>query len=668
MNYLTVEKLSKSIGEKELFSEITFGLEKGQKTALIARNGTGKSTLLNIIAGYDVPDSGQVVIRNDITVSYLPQMDRFADNFSVLDAIFDAQTPTIQAIKEYESCILMAENGQDNPEIHQRLQKAILEMDRLQAWDFEAKAKEILSRFGIHDIFKNINELSGGQRKKAALAKTLIADTDLLILDEPTNHLDVEMIEWLENYLKAANVTLLMVTHDRYFLDQVCNDIIELDHGQLYHYRGKYDYFVEKKAERLANAAAENEKLRQLFRKELEWVHTSPQARTTKARARINAFEELKKEVSKAPEQKQEGFKVRTERLGNKILEINNLDFAYPNNVLLDDFSYIFKKGEKCGIVGPNGTGKSTFLKLIMGELQADGGKITPGLTIQFGYFSQDGLPYSGNKRIIDLVKEQAEVIRMDNGNYMGASQFLNHFGFKYEQQYTYYEDLSGGEKRKLHLLITLLKNPNFLILDEPTNDFDIDTLNLLEDFLDNYTGCILMVSHDRWFMNKLVDHIFVFEGHGKIKDYYGNYTEYRLEKDKELRLQKRIAKINAPATTEDSKGKPTRASNPNKMTFKERKEFETLEVEIEQLEKEKAELIEKMNSGAGTSQELTDWSRRYQEVETSLDEKSMRWLELSEKEYRKSLANARLFLYSQWRDRELNSRPPGYESDALTN
>ncbi len=633
MNYLTVEKLSKSIGEKELFSEITFGLEKGQKTALIARNGTGKSTLLNIIAGYDVPDSGQVVIRNDITVSYLPQMDRFADNFSVLDAIFDAQTPTIQAIKEYEACMVLAETEHENVEVQQRLQKAIMEMDRLHAWDFEAKAKEILSRFGIHDIFKNINELSGGQRKKAALAKTLIADTDLLILDEPTNHLDVEMIEWLENYLKSANVTLLMVTHDRYFLDQVCNDIIELDHGQLYHYRGKYDYFVEKKAERLANAAAENEKLRQLFRKELEWVHTSPQARTTKARARINAFEELKKEVSKAPEQKQEGFKVRTERLGNKILEINNLDFAYPDNVLLDDFSYIFKKGEKCGIVGPNGTGKSTFLKLIMGELQADGGKITPGLTIQFGYFSQDGLPYSGNKRIIDLVKEQAEVIRMDNGNYMGASQFLNHFGFKYEQQYTYYEDLSGGEKRKLHLLITLLKNPNFLILDEPTNDFDIDTLNLLEDFLENYTGCILMVSHDRWFMNKLVDHIFVFEGHGKIKDYYGNYTEYRIERDKELKLQKRIAKINAPTPVEDNKSKPARTANPNKMTFKERKEFETLEVEIEQLEKEKAELIEKMNSGAGSSQELTDWSRRYQEVETSLDEKSMRWLELSEKE-----------------------------------
>ncbi len=633
MNYLTVEKLSKSIGEKELFSDITFGLEKGQKTALIARNGTGKSTLLNIIAGRELPDDGQVVIRNDIRVAYLPQMDNFSDNYSVLDAIFDAQTPTIQAIKEYEACLLWSEQDKNSTAIHERMQKAIMEMDRLQAWDFESRVKEILSRFGIHDILKNINELSGGQRKKAALAKTLISDTDLLILDEPTNHLDVEMIEWLENYLRAANVTLLMVTHDRYFLDQVCNDIIEIDHGKLYHYRGKYDYFVEKKAERLANAAAENEKLRQLFRKELEWVHTSPQARTTKARARINAFEDLKNEVSKVPEQKQEGFKVRTERLGNKILEINNLDFSYPGGrSLLDDFSYIFKKGEKCGIVGPNGTGKSTFLKLIMGELKADGGKITPGQTIQFGYFAQDGLPYAGNKRVIDLVKEQAEVIRMDNGNYMGASQFLNHFGFKYEQQYTYYEDLSGGEKRKLHLLITLLRNPNFLILDEPTNDFDIDTLNLLEDFLENYTGCILMVSHDRWFMNKLVDHVFVFEGDGKIKDYYGNYTEYRIERDKELKLQKRIAKINAPVE-EEVKNKPVRASNPNRMTYKERKEFEALEVEIEQLEQEKSALIEKMNSGTGTSQELTDWSRRYQEVETSLDEKSMRWLELSEKE-----------------------------------
>lgn len=633
MNYLTVENLSKSIGEKELFSNITFGLEKGQKTALIAKNGTGKSTLLNIIAGLDIPDTGQVVVRNDISVSYLPQMDKFSDDFSVLDAIFDSQTPVIKAFKEYEACTLLPDAEKESPEGHQRLQQAILDMDRLNAWDFEARAKEILSRFGIQDVFKNIRELSGGQRKKAALAKTLLADTDLLILDEPTNHLDVEMIEWLENYLRCANVTLLMVTHDRYFLDQVCNDIIEIDQGSLFRYRGKYDYFVEKKAERLAVAAAENEKLRQLFRKELEWVHTSPQARTSKARARINAFENLKDEVSKVQVQKQEGFKVRTERLGNKILEINNLDFSYPDNLLLDDFSYIFKKGEKCGIVGPNGTGKSTLLKLIMGEIRPDGGKITPGQTIQFGYFSQDSMPYSGNKRIIDLVKEQAEVIRLDNGNYIGASQFLNHFGFKYEQQYTYYEDLSGGERRKLHLLITLLRNPNFLILDEPTNDFDIDTLNLLEDFLENYQGCILMVSHDRWFMNKLVDHVFVFEGHGKIKDYYGNYTEYRIERDKELKLQKRVAKLNAPQSDETVLSKPIRTANPNKMTFKERKEFENLGQEIDELEAEKKSLLEKMNAGEGTSQQLVEWGKRYQDIENLLDEKSMRWLELSEKE-----------------------------------
>lgn len=633
MNYLTVENLSKSVGEKELFADISFGLEKGQKTALIARNGTGKSTLLNIIAGIDEADSGQVVIRKDIMVSYLPQVDSFADDFSVLDTIFDTQTPTIQAFKEYEACILLSDSEKESPEGHQRLQKAILEMDRLHAWDFEARAKEILSRFGIDDVFKNVRELSGGQRKKAALAKTLITDTDLLILDEPTNHLDVEMIEWLENYLKAANITLLMVTHDRHFLDQVCNDIIEIDHGQLYHYRGKYDYFIEKKAERLANAAAENEKMRQLFRKELAWVHTSPQARTSKNRARINAFEDLKKEVSKVTEQKNEGFKVRTERLGNKILEINNLDFSYPGNKLLDDFSYIFKKGEKCGIVGPNGTGKSTLLKLIMGELKADGGKITPGQTIQFGYYAQDGLPFGGNKRIIDIVKEQAEVIRLDNGNFMGASQFLNHFGFKYEQQYTYYEDLSGGERRKLYLLITLLRNPNFLILDEPTNDFDIDTLNLLEDFLENYEGCILMVSHDRWFMNKLVDHIFVFEGNGKIRDYYGNYTEYRIERDKEIQLQKRIAKINTPVSCESNDSRRARTTNSNKMSFKERKEFEALSEDIDRLEAEKKNLIEKMNLGQGSSQELIDWGNRYQEIENQLDEKSMRWLELSEKD-----------------------------------
>lgn len=630
MNYLTVEHLTKSYGEKLLFEDITFGIEKGQKTALIARNGMGKSTLLNIIAGIDIPDSGQVVVRNDISVSYLPQMERFNENFSVMDVVFESQTPIVQAVKEYETCLTLSKTDSSSA-MMQRMEKAMLDMDRLNAWDMESRAKEILSRFGIEDVLRNVNELSGGQLKKTMLAKTLIADTDLLILDEPTNHLDIEMIEWLEEYLSTSKTTLLMVTHDRFFLDKVCNDIIEIDNHNLYRYKGKYDYYLEKKAERIANENAEAEKIKQLYKRELEWVHTSPQARTSKAKARINAFETLKEEASRKVESKPTGFHVRTERLGNKILEINNLDFSYPNTPILTDFSYIFKKGEKCGVVGKNGTGKTTLLKLIAGELLPDAGKISPGLTIQFGYFSQDGLSVKGNMRVIDLVKQHADVIRMESGNYVGASQFLNYFGFKYEQQYSYYEDLSGGEKRKLHLLITLLKNPNFLILDEPTNDFDIDTLNLLEDFLDHYKGCLLIVSHDRWFMNKLVDHIFVFEGDGKVKDYYGNYTDYRIARDKELKLQKRAEKEHRLAQTfvEQPVEKPVS----KKMTYKERKEFEQLEVDIEQLELEKKELVDKMNSGEGSAQDLQSWSERYEVVEVTLDEKTMRWLELSEKE-----------------------------------
>lgn len=630
MNYLTVEHLTKSYGEKLLFEDITFGIEKGQKTALIARNGMGKSTLLNIIAGIDIPDSGQVVVRNDISVSYLPQMERFNENFSVMDVVFESQTPIVQAVKEYETCLTLSKTDSSSA-MMQRMEKAMLDMDRLNAWDMESRAKEILSRFGIEDVLRNVNELSGGQLKKTMLAKTLIADTDLLILDEPTNHLDIEMIEWLEEYLSSSKTTLLMVTHDRFFLDKVCNDIIEIDNHNLYRYKGKYDYYLEKKAERIANENAEAEKIKQLYKRELEWVHTSPQARTSKAKARINAFETLKEEASRKVESKPTGFHVRTERLGNKILEINNLDFSYPNTPILTDFSYIFKKGEKCGVVGKNGTGKTTLLKLIAGELLPDAGKISPGLTIQFGYFSQDGLNVKGNMRVIDLVKQHADVIRMESGNYVGASQFLNYFGFKYEQQYSYYEDLSGGEKRKLHLLITLLKNPNFLILDEPTNDFDIDTLNLLEDFLDHYKGCLLIVSHDRWFMNKLVDHIFVFEGDGKVKDYYGNYTDYRIARDKELKLQKRAEKEHRLAQT--SVEQPVEKPVSKKMTYKERKEFEQLEVDIEQLELEKKELVDKMNSGEGSAQDLQSWSERYEVVEVTLDEKTMRWLELSEKE-----------------------------------
>ena len=635
MNYLTVENLSKTYGEKLLFHDITFGLEKGQKSALIAKNGTGKSTLLNIIAGLEQPDEGQVVVRKDITVSYLPQIDDFNDNVPVLDAIFDSQTPEIQAVKEYETCMALMDAahaaGEVGAELEQRMHHAIESMDRLHAWDFESKVKEILSRFGIEDVFKSVGELSGGQRKKTALAKTLIADTDLLILDEPTNHLDIEMIEWMENYLSHANVTLLMVTHDRHFLDKVCNDIFEIENGNLYHYRGKYDYYLEKKAERITIENAEHDKIKQLYLKELEWVHTSPQARTSKSRARIQGFEQLKEAVSRKVEKPAESFHVEPERLGNKILEINNLDFSFGDKVLLDDFSYVFKRGEKCGIVGKNGTGKSTFLKLIVGQLKPNAGKIVAGQTIQFGYYSQEGMQIAGNRRIIDIVKEYAEVIRTETGNYIGASQFLNHFGFKYEQQYTYFEDLSGGEKRKLYLLITLMRNPNFLILDEPTNDFDIDTLNRLEDLLYHYKGCVLIVSHDRWFMNKLVDHIFVFNGEGKVKDFYGNYTDYKLARDKELRIEKRVEKLQKQSEVKEDKVE--KKVNSNKLTFKEKKEFESLELEIGDLEKEKKELLDKMNSGEGSSEELVEWGNRYQQVEVLLDEKSMRWLELSEKE-----------------------------------
>jgi len=642
LNYLTIEKLTKSFGEKLLFEDITFGIERGQKTALIAKNGTGKSSLLNIISGLDSPDSGKVTLRNGITISYLPQLETITENYSVMDVIFDSNSPIIKVVKEYEAALTLVKRNETSENLA-RFEHALSEMERLHAWDLESRVKEILSRFGIDDIFKNVSELSGGQRKKTALAKTLIADTDLLILDEPTNHLDIDMIEWLEEYLSTSNTTLLMVTHDRYFLDKVCNNIIELDNHKLYQYKGKYDYYLEKKAERIANESAELEKIKQLYHKELEWVRTSPSARTTKAKARINSFEDLKENANRKAEKQADAFHVRTERLGNKILEINNLDFSYPDKMILDDFSYIFKKGEKCGIVGKNGTGKSTLLKLLVGEILPNAGKIIPGQTIQFGYFAQDGLPVKGNKRVIDIVKEHAEVVRLENGNYVGASQFLNYFGFKYEQQYTYYEDLSGGEKRKLSLLITLLKNPNFLILDEPTNDFDIDTLNLLEDFLTHYQGCILVVSHDRWFMNKLVDHLFVFEGNGKVKDFYGNYTEYRIEKQKEesrrqktesgrqkeerekflLLSEEKVADGGLP--TADGRGE-------KKLTWKERKELDQLEIEIPTLEAEKDALLQKMNSGNGTPQELQKWGASYQNVSEEIDSKTMRWLELSEK------------------------------------
>jgi len=628
MNFLSVENLSKYYGDKLLFENISFGINKGQKVALIAKNGVGKTSLLNIINGQDIADSGRATLRGDLRVGYLPQLFDSKENIPVFDAIFDAKNSVTDAIKEYETS-LVAYQANPTTETQQQMEVAVEKMDNLQAWDFENRVKEMLYRFDIQNVFKNMQELSGGQKKKVALVKVLLSDVDFLILDEPTNHLDVEMIEWLENFLLTANTTLLMVTHDRFFLNKICDEILELDNGNLYRYKGKYDYFLEKKAERIANMTAEIGRAKSLYRSELEWIRSTPSARTTKAKSRIDSFETIKQKAFTNIEQKNRQFAVKTERIGNKILEINNLDFAFEDKVILTDFSYIFKRGERCGVVGKNGSGKTTILRLIMNELRPNAGKITAGETVVFGYYSQDGLSSNNNgKRVINIVKEHAEMIRMADGNYISASAFLNHFGFTFESQYTYFENLSGGQRRKLHLLMVLLKNPNFLILDEPTNDFDIETLTILEDFLLQYTGCLLVVSHDRWFMDKLVDHIFILSDGGKVKDFYGNYSDYKIDTQKKHRIAKLQQK-----TEKSSLEKEQKTINPNKRTYKEQREFEALEAEIPAMEQEKADLLNRLNSGESSSETLTTWSQRYTDLEKKLDEKTMRWIELSEKE-----------------------------------
>ncbi len=628
MNLLSAENLSKSYGEKLLFDQITFGIEKGQKTALIAKNGTGKTTLLNILMGIELPDEGTVTLRKDARVAYLPQDNVWEFSGSVLDAVLDADTPLTAAVRDYEyhweACHHNATDAN-----REAMEKCLEEMDRLQAWNLENEIKEVLSRFQITNLLAPMEQLSGGERKKVALARTLLSDADLWILDEPTNHLDIKMIEWLESFLASANKSLLLVTHDRFFLDKVCDDILEIDQAKLYRYKGNYSYFLEKKAERLANQAAEQERYRNLYRRELDWMHASVQARGTKAKARKDHFEELKAKAFSGVHREEAGFSVQADRIGNKILEIDNLDFAYADKTILKDFSYIFKKGERCGVVGPNGCGKSTFLKLLMGERKPDAGRISVGGTIVFGYYSQDGLSEHFNgKRVIEIVKEHAEIVRMADGHEWTASHFLNHFGFGHDVQYTYYEDLSGGQKRKLYLLMVLMRNPNFLVLDEPTNDFDIDTMNLLEDFLLHFQGCLLVVSHDRWFMDKLVDHMFVFQGDGNIKDFYGNYSEYKefsLQLERGLQLRAKAERI--PVS------KPVRTENKNRLTYKERKEMERLEAEIAVLEQEKKDLDQLFSCPEGGGERLAEASVRYSELQNELDAKSMRWLELSEKD-----------------------------------
>ena len=588
---LTVENLTKSYGDKLLFEDISFGINAGQKTALIARNGYGKSTLLNILTGKELPDSGKVTFRGNVKMAYLPQNPDFHEHQTVRSFVEAAKKPETTEI-----------------------------------WDFEQKVEEVLSRLEVDKLMdRAMDTLSGGEQKKVALSRILIDDTNLLLLDEPTNHLDISMIEWLEDFLGKQRLAILMVTHDRYFLDNVCQDIIELDYSQLYHYRGTYDYYVEKKAEREYNERAEVEKAKSLYRTELEWMRRMPQARGTKARARIDAFYELEQKAHTRFEEKKAELSVKTERIGGKILELYNISKSFDGRKMIDDFSYTFKKGEKIGIVGPNGIGKSTFLSIITEQLRPDSGRIIVGQTIQFGLYSQSGMTAKDDMRVIDIIREVADVIELDNGKEMSAHQFLSYFGFDDMTQYNYFGNLSGGEKRRLYLLTILMANPNFLILDEPTNDLDIYTLNILERFLAGYKGCLVIVSHDRSFMDNIVEHIFVFEGDGKIRDYHSSYTEYRKAK---LQLEKNIQKQKKEEKPRYERSK----SDKPKATYKQQREYEQLTVEIEALSKEKNEIESLLSSGTESDPaKITAASERIGELIAQLDEKELRWLELDE-------------------------------------
>lgn len=616
MNYLQAENVSKSYGDIVLFENISLSIHKDDRIALLARNGAGKTTLLNIIAGTDSSDTGQVVFRNGITFGYLPQEPLFNESLTVMEVVFQSQKEILTVISEYEKALV-----EDN---RKNLQAAIDKMEMLKAWDYEVKIKNILTELKITDYHAKIAHLSGGQRKRVALANLLINEPEILILDEPTNHLDLEMIEWLENYLKSSNLTLLMVTHDRYFLDRVCNQILELDQKQLYQYKGNYSYFLEKREERHYNQNSEIDKAKNLMRKELDWVRRMPKARGTKAKYRVEAFYDIQEKATQQTNEKQVSLNVKTTRLGNKILDIYSLYKSFGDIKILDDFNHIFKPYEKVGIIGKNGTGKSTFLNIITGLEKFDQGRFEIGETVVFGYFKQEGMKIDEDKRVIDVVKEIAEVVQLGDGSKMSVSQFLNYFLFPPERQFTQVAKLSGGERRRLYLMTILMKNPNFLILDEPTNDLDIYTLNVLEDFLQQFKGCVIIVSHDRFFMDKVVEHMFVFEVDGKVKDFPGNYSVYS-ENYKPAIIEKKVPASDKKESTRSVKEKI------RKLTFKEKLALEALEKTIAALESEKSEIENALNSGTMPNTELVEKSKRFTQIIAEIDEKTMEWMELSE-------------------------------------
>ena len=612
---LQIENISKSFGDLILFNDISFTVEERQRIGLIARNGKGKSTLLKIIAGEEPLDAGKITMRSGIRVGYLEQEPDFNPELPVLEACLGRNVEKAAVVARYEKAL---EAGGEE------LQHAIEEMDRLQAWDYENHAKQVLSRLKITNFAQPIKELSGGQRKRVALASVLIEQPDVMILDEPTNHLDIEMVEWLEDYLSRMACSLLMVTHDRYFLDNVCNEIVEIDDRQVYRYKGNYSYFLQRREERLQNLAAETARARNLLRTELDWMRRQPQARAHKAKYRIDAFYKLEEKAALMRDDSKVSLEIKSQYIGNKIFVMKALSKAFGEKIITKDFYYTFARYEKLGIVGNNGTGKSTFIKMLLGKVKPDSGVVEVGETVKWGYYSQDGLAFNEEMKVIDVVKNIAEVIPVA-GKMLTASQFLQHFLFSPEKQYSYVYKLSGGEKRRLYLCTVLMSNPNFLVLDEPTNDLDIETLQILEEYLRDFKGCVIVVSHDRYFMDKVVDHVFVFNGNGDIKDFPGNYTEYRDWREEEKAL----------AAKETEKSTATkqvyRTETKRKLTFKERKEYEGLEEEIMLLEEEKNVIEQEMCSGVLDNDTLLKKSMRIQEVIELIDTKTIRWIELSE-------------------------------------
>ena len=617
---LQIENISKSFGDLVLFNDISFTIEERQRIGLIACNGKGKSTLLKVIAGEEPHEGGKITMRNDIRVGYLEQEPDFDGELTVIEACLQRNSEKADIIARYEAAI---EAGD-----HSQLQHLMEEMDRLQAWDYENRAKQVLTKLKIKNVNQPIKELSGGQKKRVALAAVLIEEPELMILDEPTNHLDLEMVEWLEEYLARMSGSLLMVTHDRYFLDNVCNEIIEIDDRRVYRYKGNYSYFLQKREERLQNLAAETARARNLMRKELDWMRRQPQARAHKAKYRIDAFYKLEEKAAAMRDDSKVSLEIKSQYIGNKIFVLKALSKAFGSKVITKDFYYTFARYEKLGIVGNNGTGKSTFIKMLLGRTAPDSGTIEVGETVKWGYYSQDGLSFNEQMKVIDVVKNIAEVIPVA-GKMLTASQFLQHFLFSPEKQHSYVYKLSGGEKRRLYLCTVLMANPNFLVLDEPTNDLDIETLQILEEYLCDFKGCVIVVSHDRYFMDKVVDHIFVFNGEGDIKDFPGNYSDWR-----DWRIEEKAAAAKEAAEKAAKNAPPKqsyRTETKRKLTFKERKEYEGLEEEIMMLEEEKASIEEAMSSGTLDNDTLLKHSMRIQEVIELIDKKTDRWVELSE-------------------------------------